>query len=738
MATLGLDDQRATYFAGRATLCAGPDDLERYDQVFEAYFNGTRRAAAPAAAADHVEPAPRAGLPTSEDGTGADDEPEDVVRAMASADRGAPAPRRRRAERRRRSSGWPRCSRPCARGAPLRRTARHQPWHRGDVDASRTLRASLRRMGEPGDIAWRRRGTRPRRVVLLIDVSGSMSGYADALLRLAHRFTQSRDGRSSRGRVETFTLGTRLTHLTRAMRVRDPERALVAAGATVPDWSGGTRLGETLKFFLDRWGQRGLARGAVVVVFSDGWERGDPAAAGRADGAAAPDRAPGRVGQPAPRQDRLRAGPAGRGRRPAATSTTSSPATRWRRSPSWRSWCPVREVLPELLKWWRDGQTVGVGTVVATFQSAPRPAGASMLVGPDGSAVGSVSGGCVEGAVYELAQEVVGDGTPVLERYGVSDDEAFAVGLTCGGILDVFVEKVNQETFPELDEIADDIESGRPVAVATVIEHPDPTWLGRRLIVRPGGDSPRRFGCRRPSSNRNVADYRGRSDRQRADDAVRDDTFGLLALGHNAMLTYGPDGERRGEGMRVFVWAFAPKPRMLVFGAIDFAAAVARVGAFLGYHVTVCDARPVFATATRFPEADEVVVDWPHRYLDAEVEEGRIDRRTVISVLTHDPKFDVPLLEVALRLPEVAYVGAMGSRRTHDDRLERLREEGLGAEEIGPAVQSPIGLDLGARTPGGDRDQHRRGDHRRPVGRLRRAAGRHRRPDPPRRRSGIG
>ena len=136
------------------------------------------------------------------------------------------------------------------------------------------------------------------------------------------------------------------------------------------------------------------------------------------------------------------------------------------------------------------------------------------------------------------------------------------------------------------------------------------------------------------------------------DDAVHDDAIGLLASGHNATLTYGPDGERRGEGMRVFVWAFAPKPRMLVFGAIDFAAAVARVGAFLGYHVTVCDARPVFATTSRFPEADEVVVDWPHRYLQAEQDAGRVDGRTVITVLTHDPKFDVPLLEVALRLPE--------------------------------------------------------------------------------------
>jgi xanthine dehydrogenase accessory factor len=143
---------------------------------------------------------------------------------------------------------------------------------------------------------------------------------------------------------------------------------------------------------------------------------------------------------------------------------------------------------------------------------------------------------------------------------------------------------------------------------------------------------------------------------------------------------------------------FAPPPRMLVFGAIDFAAAVARIGAFLGYRVTVCDARPVFATPARFPDADEVVNDWPHRYLRAEADAGRVDERTVVCVLTHDPKFDVPLLEVALRLPQVAYVGAMGSRRTHDDRLKRLVEAGLTEDEI-ERLSSPIGLDLGARTP---------------------------------------
>lgn len=340
----------------------------------------------------------------------------------------------------------------------------------------------------------------------------------------------------------------------------------------------------------------------------------------------------------------------------------------------------MREVLTELLDWWEQGHSVGVGTVVATFRSAPRPPGASMLVGPDGTAVGSVSGGCVEGAVYELAQEVLESGTPALQRYGVSDDDAMAVGLTCGGILDVWVEQMSRETFPELDEVAADVRAGRPVAVATVIEHPDPAWLGRRMLVRPDQEPTGTLGS------------------ARVDAAVHDDALGQLALGHNATLGYGADGQRRGEGMRVFVWAFAPPPRMLVFGAIDFAAAVARVGAFLGYRVTVCDARPVFATHSRFPAADEVVVDWPHRYLTAEQEAGRIDGRTVITVLTHDPKFDVPLLEVALRLPEVGYVGAMGSRRTHEDRQERLRAVGVSSADL-DRLHSPIGLDLGARTP---------------------------------------
>lgn len=269
VALLGLDDQRAAYIAGRATLCAGPDDLERYDQVFEAYFNP--RDGLPRARPAQPSMPAFSELPATDgpDDPGEGESSEEMTRAMASE---TEVLRHRdvaslSAAEKRRLAGMFATLHP---RSPMRRTARHQAWHRGDVDASRTLRASLRRMGEPAEIAWRRRGIRPRRVVLLVDVSGSMSGYADPLLRLAHRFSHCG------GVVETFTVGTRLTHVSRAMRLRDPERAIVAAGETVPDWSGGTRLGETLRFFLGRWGQRGMARGAVVVVFSDGWERGDP------------------------------------------------------------------------------------------------------------------------------------------------------------------------------------------------------------------------------------------------------------------------------------------------------------------------------------------------------------------------------------------------------------------------------------------------------------------------------
>ena len=325
----------------------------------------------------------------------------------------------------------------------------------------------------------------------------------------------------------------------------------------------------------------------------------------------------------------------------------------------------IADGLRELLA--RD-EPFAVATVIGARGSSPRPPGAAMAVSSDGEAVGSISGGCVEGAVYGTAERVLGGEGAVVETYGYSDDEAFAVGLTCGGTLEVLVAPADRAL---LAVWADKVAVDEPVALATVVSGPAP--LGASVLVG--------------------ASYaQGTLGTEGLDVAVVDDARGMLAAGQTGERHYGPRGQRRIDDVTVFVQSFTPPPRMLVFGATDFAAAVSRIGVFLGYRVTVCDARPVFATSRRFPEAHEVVCDWPHRYLAS----TEVDERTVMCVLTHDPKFDVPLLEVALRGP-AAYIGAMGSRRTHDDRLRRLRETGVTEEQLA-RLHSPIGLDLGART----------------------------------------
>ncbi|WP_128374577.1 XdhC family protein [Streptomyces cavernae] len=332
----------------------------------------------------------------------------------------------------------------------------------------------------------------------------------------------------------------------------------------------------------------------------------------------------------------------------------------------------MRDILPALSRWYAAGAPFGLATVVAVSRSAPRGPGAAMAVGPDDEVLGSVSGGCVEGAVFELAKEVVAAGEPRLATFGYSDTDAFAVGLTCGGEITLLVRPVTSGTDPWFGQVAESVAAGRPVAVATVVSGPAP--VGASLAVWPDAVS-------------------GSLGSPGLDAAVTADARGELAQGGTGQRHYGPRGERREDSVAVFLHSFAPPPRMLVFGAIDYAAAVARIGDFLGYRVTVCDARPVFATPKRFPPGVDVVVDWPHRYLRTTV----TDDRTVICVLTHDPKFDVPLLEEALRRP-AAYIGAMGSRRTHDERTKRLVEAGL-TEAERARLRSPVGLDLGARTP---------------------------------------
>ncbi|MEU1249255.1 XdhC/CoxI family protein [Micromonospora arida] len=355
------------------------------------------------------------------------------------------------------------------------------------------------------------------------------------------------------------------------------------------------------------------------------------------------------------------------------------------------------DVFDEVHRRCGDGEPVALATVVATWHSAPQPPGAAMVVTTDGTVIGSVSGGCVEADLYERARRVLDTGQPELCRYGISDDDAYTVGLTCGGILDVFVERVDASALPALDAVAAARRSGHPAAIVTCVaadvNDEPPTDAGSSPSTGPT-DPARRLGRRLVLTGQRSVGSLGDD---RLDDAASADALGLLAAGRSGMLRYGYHGQRRGGGISLFVTAYATPPRMIVFGAIDFAAAVARIGAFLGYRVTVCDARPVFATARRFPEADEVVVQWPHRYLRTELAADRLDERTVLCVLTHDPRFDVPLLELALRHP-LAYVGAMGSRRTHDERHKLLSEAGLSPAQLA-RLASPIGLDLGGRTP---------------------------------------
>ena len=277
LAALGhLDvlDPNQVYWAGRLTLCADPEDLDRYDAAFALYFGGRRPVRGRAAAEPPAVLRPAAFEPDA--GAGEDQETEDRPSFAVHASRHeilrhkdvtALSPAERAQLQRLFALLAPRPS--------GRRSLRYTRAPRGRVDLERTVRRMLSRGGEPAELLRRRRRHKPRRLVLLVDVSGSMAPYADWLLRFGHAAV-----RSAPLNTEVFTLGTRLTRVTRELRLRDPDRALAAAGRAVPDWRGGTRLGDTLKAFTDRWGQRGVARGAVLVVCSDGWERGDPAELG--------------------------------------------------------------------------------------------------------------------------------------------------------------------------------------------------------------------------------------------------------------------------------------------------------------------------------------------------------------------------------------------------------------------------------------------------------------------------
>jgi xanthine dehydrogenase accessory factor len=332
----------------------------------------------------------------------------------------------------------------------------------------------------------------------------------------------------------------------------------------------------------------------------------------------------------------------------------------------------MKELLEDIGRWRAAGKQVALARVVGTDGSGPRDPGAAMAVNEDSEVIGSVSGGCVEGAVLTEGLKVLERGIPRLVTYGIADDDAFAVGLTCGGTIHIFVDDFNNEIDIAIGEA---LQRDEPAALATIIEGPG---AAAKLLIRPDKD---------PIGTLGNADL---------DRVVIRDALGELEAGRTGTRNYGVHGEaRREEGVKVFIESFALPPRMIIFGAIDFTAALARLGRLLGYNVTVCDARPVFATKKRFPMANEVVNDWPDRYLAVVGKE--LGPRDAVCVLTHDPKFDVPAIMAAVGT-KAGYLGVMGSRRTHNQRLERLKEAGL--DEAGFArMMSPIGLDLGARTP---------------------------------------
>jgi xanthine dehydrogenase accessory factor len=307
----------------------------------------------------------------------------------------------------------------------------------------------------------------------------------------------------------------------------------------------------------------------------------------------------------------------------------------------------MRDILDTLERWISEGKRAAIATVVRTDRSAPRAPGSAMAVSDAGDIAGSVTGGCVEPAVYAHAEEVLAGEPARLVNYGIADEEAFEVGLPCGGSVDIYIEPLDPRI---VARVAEAVRSESPIAVAMTIDGPG---IGETRLVPVDDDN---LLLREP-----------------------------LERGTSEIVTDGAD--------EVFVSTFAPRPDMYVFGAIDHASALARVGRFLGYRVTVCDARGAFVTPERFPEVDELVVAWPHEFLAS----ARIDRRTAICVLTHEAKFDVPALKVALESP-AGYIGAMGSRRTTERRNERLREEGIGEDELS-RIHAPIGLKISSSTP---------------------------------------
>ncbi|KIS25821.1 xanthine dehydrogenase [Arthrobacter sp. SPG23] len=370
------------------------------------------------------------------------------------------------------------------------------------------------------------------------------------------------------------------------------------------------------------------------------------------------------------------------------------------------------DLMPSLKEWQpaATGQRCALATVVWAGGSVPRPLGTSMLVSEAGDVLGSLSGGCVEGAVVEAALAALHDGGTRREFFGYSTEDAFAVGLTCGGELEIHIEPLG--TAPgglRLENLRVLAGQGPGSALALIrrvdahgggaVVIPDPA----SFLVEHSAELAVLLGL--PELSPRAAARLMRAAAAQLEPLLRGGRTGLVRLAPAEGCLSGmgvPPGQTTNsatspEPITLLVESRLPLARLLIFGANDFGAALLPAAQLLGYHVTLCDARPAFAGQSRFAGADQVVTAWPHRYLAEEAAAGRIDARTVACVLTHDPKFDIPLLQTALGL-DLAYVGAMGSRRSHRQRVDSLLAAGVGPEDLS-RLHSPIGLDLGAVTP---------------------------------------
>jgi xanthine dehydrogenase accessory factor len=322
--------------------------------------------------------------------------------------------------------------------------------------------------------------------------------------------------------------------------------------------------------------------------------------------------------------------------------------------------------------WLREGRRVVGAALVERIGSAPLDPGAQMLIDERGNIEGSVTGGCVEAALVEEAQRILAGGEARVVTYGVSDEEALGVGLMCGGTVRVFVREYADDSLEALEAVAVARAADEPVASATLL---DGNRAGASISILED----------RVVGSLGVTDLLDRS--------VERDARGQLDEGVSRIRRYGAGGEVMGSELAVYIQAFATPPRMLIFGAIDFSSEMASVASDIGYRVTICDAREPFARSPRFSRNAEVVIEWPDRYL----EEQELGPRDVVFVFTHDPKFDEPALMAALAT-DAGYVGALGSRRTQQRRVERLRDAGLDERSIA-RIHAPCGLDVGARTP---------------------------------------